>query len=244
LDDLEGVFMTLEEAVFARHSVRRYNSTPLTKEQVEELQMRITTLNENFALHMQLILNDDVAFSGRLAHYGSFRNVKNYIAVAGQKTLAGCEAPFDERVGYATANLVLLAQTLGLNTCVVGLTFKKTSTIEIDDGEKLELVIAIGHGETQGVQHPMKPVTRIAPDYETAPDWFKKGIDYVMLAPSALNQFKARFTVDESGRVVAKHRLGYFSKVDLGIFKYFFELGSGKEIFRKSMQTLRSSDEV
>jgi len=236
--------MTLEEAVFARHSVRRYNSTPLTKEQVEELQMRITTLNENFALHMQLILNDDVAFSGRLAHYGSFRNVKNYIAVAGQKTLAGCEAPFDERVGYATANLVLLAQTLGLNTCVVGLTFKKTSTIEIDDGEKLELVIAIGHGETQGVQHPMKPVTRIAPDYETAPDWFKKGIDYVMLAPSALNQFKARFTVDESGRVVAKHRLGYFSKVDLGIFKYFFELGSGKEIFRKSMQTLRSSDEV
>ena len=236
--------MTLEEAVFTRHSVRRYNSTPLTKEQVEELQMRITTLNENFALHMQLILNDDVAFSGRLAHYGSFRNVKNYIAVAGQKTLAGCEAPFDERVGYATANLVLLAQTLGLNTCVVGLTFKKTSTIEIDDGEKLELVIAIGHGETQGVQHPMKPVTRIAPDYETAPDWFKKGIDYVMLAPSALNQFKARFTVDESGRVVAKHRLGYFSKVDLGIFKYFFELGSGKEIFRKSMQTLRSSDEV
>ena len=236
--------MTLEEAVFARHSVRRYNSTPLTKEQVEELQMRITTLNENFALHMQLILNDDVAFSGRLAHYGSFRNVKNYIAVAGQKTLAGCEAPFDERVGYATANLVLLAQTLGLNTCVVGLTFKKTSTIEIDDGEKLELVIAIGHGETQGVQHPTKPVTRIAPDYETAPDWFKKGIDYVMLAPSALNQFKARFTVDESGRVVAKHRLGYFSKVDLGIFKYFFELGSGKEIFRKSMQTLRSSDEV
>ena len=236
--------MTLEEAVFARHSVRRYNSTPLTKEQVEELQMRITTLNENFALHMQLILNDDVAFSGRLAHYGSFRNVKNYIAVAGQKTLAGCEAPFDERVGYATADLVLLAQTLGLNTCVVGLTFKKTSTIEIDDGEKLELVIAIGHGETQGVQHPMKPVTRIAPDYDSAPDWFKKGIDYVMLAPSALNQFKARFTVDESGRVVAKHRLGYFSKVDLGIFKYFFELGSGKEIFRKSMQTLRSSDEV
>ncbi len=236
--------MTLEEAVFARHSVRKYSSTPLTQEQVEELHARIAKLNENFALHMQLVLNDDVAFSGRLAHYGSFRNVKNYIAVAGQKTIAGCESSFDERVGYATADIVLLAQTLGLNTCVVGLTFKKTSTIEIDDGEKLELVIAIGHGENQGVQHPMKPVTRIAPDYDTAPDWFKKGIDYVMLAPSALNQFKARFTVDENGRVMAKHRLGYFSKVDLGIFKYFFELGSGKEIFRKSMQTLRSSDSV
>lgn len=236
--------MTLEEAVFARHSVRRYSSTPLSQEQVEELHARIAKLNENFALHMQLVLNDDVAFSGRLAHYGSFRNVKNYIAVAGQKTVAGCESSFDERVGYATADIVLLAQTLGLNTCVVGLTFKKTPTIEIDDGEKLELVIAIGHGETQGVQHPMKPTTRIAPDYDSAPEWFKKGIDYVMHAPSALNQFKARFTVDENGRVTAKHRLGYFSKVDLGIFKYFFELGSGKEIFRKSMQTLRSSDSV
>ena len=236
--------MTIEEAVLARHSVRRYTSTPLTKEQVEELQSRIRRLNENFALHMQLVLNDDVAFSGRLAHYGSFRNVKNYIAIAGQKSVAGCEASLDERVGYATADIVLLAQMIGLNTCVVGLTFKKTPTIEIDDGEKLELVIAIGNGETLGVQHPMKPVTRIAPGYDKAPDWFKKGIDYVMLAPSALNQFKARFTVDESGRVFAEKRLGFFSKVDLGIFKYFFEIGSGKEIFRRSMQTLRSSDTI
>ena len=146
--------MTIEEAVLARHSVRRYASTPLTKEQVEELQSRIRRLNENFALHMQLVLNDDVAFSGRLAHYGSFRNVKNYIAIAGQKSVAGCEASLDERVGYATADIVLLAQMIGLNTCVVGLTFKKAPTIEIDDGEKLELVIAIGNGETQGVQHP------------------------------------------------------------------------------------------
>lgn len=236
--------MTIDEAVLARHSVRRFTSMPLTKEQVEELQSRITRLNESFALHMQLVLNDGVAFSGRLAHYGSFRNVTNYIAVAGQKSVAGCEASLDERSGYAAADLVILAQMLGLNTCVVGLTFKKSSTIEIDDEEKLELVIAIGFGETQGVQHSMKPVTRIAPDYDSAPDWFKKGIDYVMLAPSALNQFKAKFTVDENGHVFAKSRFAPFAKVDLGIFKYFFELGSGKEIFRKSMQTLRSSDVI
>ena len=236
--------MTIDEAVHARHSVRRYTSTPLSKEQVEELQLRITRLNENFALHMQLVLNDDVAFSSRLARYGSFRNVTNYIAVAGQKSVAGCEASLDERVGYATADIVVLAQMLGLNTCVVGLTFKKTSTVEIDDDEKLELVIAVGNGETQGVQHPMKPVTRIAPEYDSAPDWFKKGIDYVMLAPSALNQFKAKFTVDENGRVFAKSRFAPFSRVDLGIFKYFFELGAQKEIFRKSMLTLRCSDNV
>jgi hypothetical protein len=236
--------MTIDEAVFARHSVRRFTSTPLTKDQVEELQSRITRLNENFALHMQLVVNDDVAFSGRLAHYGSFRNVKNFIALAGVKSVAGCEAPLDERVGYAAADIVLLAQTLGLNTCIVGLTFKKSPSIEIDDGEKLELVIAIGNGETQGVQHPMKPVTRIAPDYDESPDWFKKGIDYVMHAPSALNQFKAKFTVDEGGRVLAESRFGFFTKIDLGIFKYFFEIGSGKEIFRRSMQTLRSSDTI
>jgi hypothetical protein len=59
-----------------------------------------------------------------------------------------------------------------------------------------------------------------------------------------LNQFKAKFSVDESGRVFAEKRLGFFSKVDLGIFKYFFEIGSGKEIFRRSMQTLRSSDTI
>lgn len=240
----KGEKMTIDEAVFERHSVRSYTSKPLTKEQIEELQSRITNLNESFALHMQLVLNDDVAFSGRLAHYGSFKNVTNYIAVAGQKSVAGCESSLDERSGYAVANLVILAQMLGLNTCVVGLTFKKSSTIEINDDEKLELVIAIGFGETQGVQHAMKPATRIAPDYDSAPDWFKKGIDYVMLAPSALNQFKAKFTVDENGHVFAKARFAPFAKVDLGIFKYFFELGAGKEIFRRSMQTLRSSDVI
>ena len=42
--------MTIEEAVLARHSVRRYASTPLTKEQVEELQSRIRRLNEKMTM--------------------------------------------------------------------------------------------------------------------------------------------------------------------------------------------------
>lgn len=63
---------------------------------------------------------------------------------------------------------------------------------------------------------------------EDAPEWFKKGIEAVLLAPTALNQQKLLFTL-RGDKVSAKAGLGPFSKVDLGIVKYHFELGSGKD---------------
>lgn len=218
--------MTIEEAIRLRHSVREYLPRPLSSEQVEKLREKVTELNEALDLHIQLLLNETEAFNSRLAHYGHFKSVENLFAIVGKKA-----KDLDERAGYAIAQLVLFTQMLGLNTCIAGMTFKKTKNFKILTGEALVVAIAVGYGATQGKLHPMKLASKIAPDYENSPDWFKRGIDSVLLAPSALNQFKVKFICNADGTVQAKPGFGFSTKVDLGIFKRYFELGSGKRIF-------------
>ncbi len=123
--------MTLQEAIETRHSVRVYKELPLTKDVVKVLEEQITVLNREGNLHIQLILNEPKAFLGTMAKYGKFRNVGNYIVMAGKKS-----DNLDERVGYYGEHLVLLAQTLGLNTCWVGLSYSKVpGTYVLDEGE-------------------------------------------------------------------------------------------------------------
>lgn len=63
-----------------------------------------------------------------------------------------------------------------------------------------------------------------------APDWFKKGIDAALLAPTAMNQQKFKFILNDN-KVKAKAGIGFYSKIDLGIAKYHFEIGAQKENF-------------
>lgn len=112
--------MTLQEAIEARHSVRAYKELPLAEDVVKVLKEQIAILNNEGNLHIQLIQNEPKAFQGTMAKYGKFRNVTNYIVMAGKKA-----DDLDERIGYYGEHLVLLAQTLGLNTCWVGLSYSK-----------------------------------------------------------------------------------------------------------------------
>ena len=60
------------------------------------------------------------------------------------------------------------------------------------------------------------------------PEWFRNGMEAAMLAPTAVNQQKFLFTLDDD-IVTAERTGGMYSLVDLGIVKYHFEIGSGKE---------------
>jgi nitroreductase len=223
--------MTLEEAIEARHSVRAYKDQPLAADVVKVLEEKIAVLNCEGKLHMQLILNEPKAFQGTMAKYGKFRNVGNYIVMAGQKA-----DDLDERVGYYGEQLVLLAQTLGLNTCWVGLSYSKVpGTYVLDEGEKIACYIAIGYGETQGVGHKIKTINQVSNTSDVTPTWFRKGVEAALLAPTAVNQQKFSFEYvgmkDGHHQVHAKKGfsiIGY-TQMDLGIAKYHFEIGAGKE---------------
>ena len=225
--------MTIQEAIEARHSVRAFKKQTLTDDIVKMLEEKITELNIKGQLHMQLVLNEPKAFQGTLAKYGKFRNANNYIVIAGKKA-----EDLDERVGYYGEHLVLLAQTLGLNTCWVGLSYSKVpGTYVLDEGEKIACYIAIGYGETQGVGHKIKTVEQVSNASDITPSWFKKGVEAALLAPTALNQQKFSFEYvgmsNNHHQVRAKKgfsMIGY-TQMDLGIAKYHFEIGAGKDKF-------------
>ena len=231
--------MTLQEAIEARHSVRAYKNEPLADDAVKILEEQIAILNREGQLHMQLILNEPKAFQGTLAKYGKFRNANNYIVMAGKKA-----EDLDERIGYYGEHLVLLAQTLGLNTCWVGLSYSKVpGTYELGEDEKIACYIAIGYGETQGVSHKIKTVEQVSHSAvktpgsskdasDITPSWFKKGVEAALLAPTAVNQQKFSFEYigvkNDRHQIRAKKGfsiIGY-SKIDLGIAKYHFEIGA------------------
>lgn len=225
--------MTLKEAIEARHSVRAYKKEPLSDDIVKLLKEKILQLNQEGELHMQLITNEPKAFQGPLAKYGKFSGVSNYIVIAGEKA-----DDLDERVGYYGEQLVLYAQALGLNTCWVGLSYTKVpGTYVLYWKEKIACYIAIGYGETQGVGHKIKTVEQVSNASAESPEWFRKGVEAALLAPTAMNQQK--FSFEYAGVTGGRHRviakkgfslIGY-TKMDMGIAKYHFELGAGKDNF-------------
>lgn len=221
--------MTILEAMEARHSVRAYTDRPIEPEILEKLNAELAACNEAGGLQMRLVAEEPKAFSSFLAKYGKFSGVRNYVAVAGK--------PADdlyERAGYFGERFVLFAQSLGLNSCWVALTFKKSAAkryAKIQKGEKLVCAIALGCGATQGVPHKSKPAEEVA-SAENPPEWFARGVRAALLAPTAVNQQKFRFTLEGGGKVHAESLGGFYGDIDLGIVKYHFELGAGKENFQ------------
>lgn len=219
--------MEILEAVKTRHSVRKYTLKKIPDDIKERMKAEIEKCNEEGKLHIQLVCDDERTFEGMMAHYGKFDNVRNYIALIGKKS-----ENVDERLGYYGERLALLAQTLGLNTCFVAMTFSKGKAKKkcvIEKGEKLVCVLALGYGETQGTAHKVKSIDEVCKD-EDLPEWYKKGIECALLAPTAVNQQKFEFS--REGNIVSARSLGgFYSKVDLGIVKYHFEIGAGKENF-------------
>lgn len=236
--------MTLQEAIEARHSVRAYKDQPLAEEVVKRLEEEIAEVNQTGSLHIQLIRNEPKAFQGTLAKYGKFRNVTNYMVMAGKKS-----DDLDERIGYYGEHLVLLAQTLGLNTCWVGLSYKKIpDTYVLDEGEVIKAYIAIGYGETQGSSHKIKTIEQVNRTAvrtfgssknasDITPLWYTKGIEAALLAPTAVNQqkFSFEYVGTNNGRHQVRAKKGIsmigYTQIDLGIAKYHFEIGAGREHF-------------
>ena len=190
--------MTELEAIRARHSVRQYLNKPLKPDELAALRAEVNACNRESGLHIQLLTNEPKAFEGSIARYGKFSGVTNYFALVGK---AGPD--LQEKCGYWGERLVLKAQMMGLNTCWVALTFSKVKSAHtLGDGEKLAAVIALGRGATQGVPCKSKTMEAVAKAEGPMPDWFRAGMEAVLLAPTAVNQQKFLFTLMEDGNLI------------------------------------------
>jgi len=218
--------MTLLEAIDVRHSVRTYKPEPIRDEIRQKLDAFVDSCNKEGNLNISIRYDDPTGFDSRLAHYGSFSNVRNYIVLAGKK-----DKDFDVRCGYYGEKIVLYAQQLGLNTCWVALTFNKKKVKEIISTEDtLCMVIALGYGETQGSDRKSKAISDVTSGTGTMPDWFRAGVTAALKAPTATNQQKFMFGMKNGEPAVKVKGIGPYTKVDCGIVAYHFEVASGRKV--------------
>lgn len=216
--------MQISEAIKLRHSVRKFNNKAIEEEKRKILLDEINNINEENDLNIQIFFDEPKCFDSLLAHYGKFSGVRNYISLVGKKS-----EDFQEKCGYFGEKIVLIAQTMGLNTCWVAKTHGK-SAAKISTGEKEICIIALGYGENQGVARKSKDIKDVVRIDKEMPSWFEEGVKSALLAPTAMNQQKFVFEY-LGGEVRAKvSGLGFYTKLDLGIVKYHFEVGSGRRL--------------
>ncbi len=222
----------LIEAIRQRHSVRRYTDRPIEPGTVAALQAEVDAANAEGGLAIRLVTGDPDAFSGLMAHYGKFDGVCNYLALAGSASDTG----LDEKAGYYGERIALRAQQMGLNSCWVALTFSKGKVRQrcaLGPDERLAAMVALGYGATQGVPRKSKPLSALCrvEGGRPMPDWFRAGMEAALLAPTAVNQQKFLITLRSDGTVEAQATGGVYKMIDLGIVKYHFEVGAGRQNF-------------
>lgn len=217
--------MELLEIMRERHSVRQYQDKKIEENIRKELAACMDECNKESGLHIQIIYDEPKCFDSMMAHYGKFTGVTNYIALVGKKS-----KDLEELAGYYGEKLALKAQELGLNTCWVAMTYGKGKcTAKVEKDENLVCVLSLGYGQTQGVTHKNKELSQVCNQTADAPEWFVKGMEAALLAPTAMNQQKFYFTLEDN-QVSAKAGKGFYTKLDLGIVKYHFEAVSGHKV--------------
>lgn len=217
--------MDLREAMKARHMVRKYLDKSMPEDIVQKLNTRVKENNEKYGVAVELRINDTSAFNS-LIKLILAKGVQNFFVLQGNDT-----PELDENLGKCGADIMLYAQTLGLNTWWVGGTFNRGKLNEKSNGNKVIGVIAVGYGATQGVPHKSKTYEDVASYTGETPAWFIDGVNAALLAPTALN--KQEFTIKGVGSkvVITANKESIFSGADIGLVKYHFELGAWKENF-------------
>ncbi len=115
---------------------------------------------------------------------------------------------------------------------------KEREEYSVGKEEKFCCAIPLGYGNDSGRNMKRKSAKQVSNASDITPKWFRDGVAAALLAPTAVNQQKFYFEYqnphdDGVHRVKAERGfslIGY-TKIDLGIAKYHFEVGAGKENF-------------
>lgn len=86
------------------------------------------------------------------------------------------------------------------------------------------------YGKFSGVRNYIALIGKKSPKLDEMPEWFLDGMKAAMLAPTAMNQQKFRFELQSDGTVKVSCGTGFYTKLDLGIVTYHFEVVANKKI--------------
>lgn len=239
-----------------RHSVRTYNSEVLDKELKNKLEKYAAEIKGPFDSKLRLEIIDSLDFAEgagiKFGTYGIIKGAKTFIAAATHK-----EEHNMEQLGYCLEKLMLYAASLGLGTCWMGGTFKRSQfaeLVKLKEDEIIPAITPIGHPSDKRafVDSMMR---RVAGSDKRKPwsELFFNGsfdmplkkedagsyadvLEMVRLAPSASN--KQPWRILKQGNeyhIFLNETKGYanalgfnMQKIDIGIAMCHFEMTAGE----------------
>ena len=243
---------SVENAVSARSSVRTYENRKLSFEAKEQINAYIASLSNPFSVDVtfRLLESETEANGEKLGTYGVIKGAKDFI---GAKVEAGEFAL--EALGYSFEKLILYAASLGLETCWLGGTFKRSEfakAMAVKDNELFPAISPIGY--PFGKKRLIETLARKIAKADLRKNWselfFKNDfscpltkedagvyafpLEMLRLAPSAVNRQPWRIIKTESAYHFYKtkapesgnHASIDIQRVDLGIAACHFHLSA------------------
>lgn len=248
---------SITELIKKRLSIRTYIEQPLKPKMKEKLYEFFSSIKGPFGGTVRFaIIERDLALKAadaKLGTYGVIRGASTYIGAVVQKADRDLED-----FGYSLEKVILYATSLGLGTCWLGGTFKKSEfakAIEQTDQEILPCITPIGYPNSK--KSLLDTAMRFVAGSKNRKGWaelffngdFSHGLsesvagkystplEMLRLAPSASNKQPWRI-VKEMNKIhfYLQHTKGYtkmlaydLQRVDMGIAMCHFEL-TAKEL--------------
>lgn len=240
----------LIDAVNIRTAVRTYDDEPIDDDTARQLEMALQPINLLGDLNIQLVRNQPKVFEANAS--GHLTNAANYLTIVGPKN----DEEAKERAGFYAERLVLTATLRGLGTLWVAGSWDKDEAAKhcrVASGQELYLGVVIGHPknhleyraksyedlcEAQRTHRPTKSyeqftATMSDEERDSAPAWFKAGVEAAMKAPSAMNRQPIMFSYNPADDTAAAHidtTAGdeHHAMNDMGIAKLHFQIGAGQ----------------
>lgn len=220
--------MITVETIRERHSVREYDGKPLSRTEFDALGAVVEECARESGLDIQLVGDNPEVFNV-IARFGLIRECRTHVAFVVDDAKAG-DVAADEAIGYWGQKIVLAAQDMGLNTCWCALCSRRKSCAVVAPGKKIRLIIAVGHGKTQGFPRKTKSVEALSSvECAKAPAWFAAAMEAAQLAPTAMNNQNFKITLLSDGETVRIDApQSGLNVIDEGIVRCNFEIAANE----------------
>jgi len=254
----------VEQTVRTRSSVRTYEQRPLSDELKAQIRAYFSTLSNPFSVPVSFFLLETAAAPGgeKLGTYGVIKGADCFIGATVPNDALALEA-----LGYSFEKLILYITTLGLGTCWLGGTFKRSafaSALEVKENELFPAISPVGY--PLGKKRVTESVMRWMAKADQRKDWhslfffrdfshplseaeagdYAFPLEMLRLAPSATNRQPWRVVLDFNAlhfyreQVPGASRLPSldFTHVDLGIAACHLHLAALEKGLTGSFQKL------
>ena len=223
--------MITVETIRERHSVREYDGKPLAQAEFDALGAVVEECAHESGLDIQLVGDNPEVFNV-IVRFGLIHGCRTHVAFVVDDAKAGdvTRAAVDEVIGYWGQKIVLAAQDMGLNTCWCALCSRKKSRAVVAPGKRVRLVIAVGHGKTQGFPRKTKSIGALSSvECAKAPAWFAAAMEAAQLAPTAMNNQNFKITLLSDGKTVRiEAPQSGLNVIDEGIVRRNFEIAANE----------------